>query len=78
MSKKKSRRNISFDNEADAKRYLEMHTKRLESFGYSDIKAKIFRVNEPLSSINFNKRELVKKIPFLSVNYRILLNKIFC
>ena len=40
-----------FDNEADAKRYLEMHTKRLESFGYSDIKAKIFKVNEPLSSI---------------------------
>ena len=36
---------------ADAKRYLEMHTKRLESFGYSDIKAKIFKVNEALSSI---------------------------
>ena len=40
-----------FSNEIDAKRYLEMHTKRLESFGYKDIRAKIFSVNEPLSKI---------------------------
>ncbi|MBP6714823.1 MAG: monooxygenase [Aliarcobacter sp.] len=40
-----------FDNETDAKRYLEMHTKRLESFGYKDIRVKIFNVNEPLSKI---------------------------
>ena len=38
-----------FDNEADAKRYLDKHTKRLESFGYSNIRAKIFKVNEALS-----------------------------
>jgi hypothetical protein len=40
-----------FSNEFDAKRYLEKHTKRLELFGYKDIRAKIFSVNEPLSKI---------------------------
>lgn len=40
-----------FSNETDAKRYLEKHTKRLESFGYKNINAKIFKVNEPLSKI---------------------------
>jgi hypothetical protein len=41
-----------FDNKADAQRYLEMHTKRLESFGYSDIKSKIFTINEELSKLS--------------------------
>jgi len=41
-----------FDNKADALRYLEMHTKRLESFGYTDIKSKIFTINEELSSLS--------------------------
>lgn len=40
-----------FSNETDAKRYLEKHTKRLESFGYKNINRKIFKVNEPLSKI---------------------------
>ena len=40
-----------FSNEEDAKRYLAKHTKRLESFGYKNIRAKIFSVNEPLSLI---------------------------
>lgn len=40
-----------FSNEADAKRYLEKHTKRLESFGYKNIRAKIFEVNKALSEI---------------------------
>lgn len=40
-----------FDNQNDAKRYLEKHTARLQSFGYSDIRAKIFKVNESLSFI---------------------------
>ncbi len=40
-----------FSNEIDAKRYLEKHTKRLEAFGYKDIRAKIFIVNEALSKI---------------------------
>lgn len=41
-----------FDNIEDANRYLEKHTKRLESFGYSNIRAKIFNVNEELSKIS--------------------------
>ncbi|QOY52772.1 monooxygenase [Candidatus Sulfurimonas baltica] len=40
-----------FDNIDDANRYLDMHTQRLESFGYSNIRAKVFKVNEPLSLI---------------------------
>lgn len=41
-----------FDNENDAKRYLVKHTKRLEESGYESIRAKIFKVNEPLSLID--------------------------
>lgn len=41
-----------FDNIDDANRYLKMHTHRLESFGYSDIKSKIFTVNEELSALS--------------------------
>lgn len=41
-----------FDNEKDAKTYLDKHTKRLESFGYSNIKSKIFTINEELSRIS--------------------------
>ena len=40
-----------FSNEADAKRYLDKHTKRLESFGYKNIRGKIFKVSEELSKI---------------------------
>lgn len=40
-----------FSNEFDAKRYLEKHTARLESFGYKNIRAKIFDVNLSLSKI---------------------------
>ena len=40
-----------FDNKNDAKRYLEKHTARLQSFGYVNIRAKIFAVNETLSNI---------------------------
>ena len=40
-----------FSNEADAKRYLDKHTKRLESFGYTNIRGKIFKVSEALSKI---------------------------
>jgi hypothetical protein len=40
-----------FDNLNDANRYLAKHTKRLESFGFTDIKAKTFKINEPLSAI---------------------------
>lgn len=41
-----------FDNFEDAERYLLKHTQRLESFGYSNIRGKIFNVNETLSLIN--------------------------
>lgn len=40
-----------FSNESDAKRYLDKHTKRLESFGYTNIRGKIFKVSESLSKI---------------------------
>ena len=41
-----------FDNEEDAQRYLKKHTERLNSFGYTDIRAKIFAVNEALSRLS--------------------------
>jgi len=41
-----------FDNEEDAQRYLKKHTERLSSFGYTDIRAKIFTVNETLSRLS--------------------------
>jgi hypothetical protein len=40
-----------FENEADAQRYLKKHTERLTSFGYTNIRAKIFSVNETLSRL---------------------------
>lgn len=40
-----------FENKNDAKRYLDKHTARLESFGYTNIRAKIFAANEKLSNI---------------------------
>lgn len=40
-----------FENEALLKQYLDMHTQRLQSFGISNIRAKIFDVNEPLTVI---------------------------
>ena len=40
-----------FDNLEDANRYLAKHTKRLESFGITGIRAKTFKVNEELSKI---------------------------
>lgn len=41
-----------FDNLEDANRYLDKHTKRLESFGYKDIKNKVFTLNEELSKLS--------------------------
>ncbi len=40
-----------FDNLDDAHRYLEKHTKRLASFGFTGIRAKTFKINEELSAI---------------------------
>ena len=41
-----------FDDEESALMYLNMHTKRLESFGITPINAKIFDINIPLSLID--------------------------
>lgn len=41
-----------FDDETSARTYLEMHTRRLKEFGVPTVNAKIFQVNEPLSTID--------------------------
>jgi len=41
-----------FADEENAVRYVTKHTRRLESFGISDIRSKIFDVNVPLSLID--------------------------
>lgn len=40
-----------FDNLEDANRYLDKHSQRLTSFGFKDIKSKVFVINEALSAI---------------------------
>ncbi|GGW35767.1 monooxygenase [Arenibacter certesii] len=40
-----------FDTRENAKNYLSMHTERLKQFGYSDIKGKVFEINEELSKL---------------------------
>lgn len=41
-----------FETKEDAEKYLTMHSARLTSFGITDIRGKIFEVNEALSLIN--------------------------
>jgi len=41
-----------FDNEADAKRYIEKHEARLTQFGIKDIRSIIFHPNDTLSKID--------------------------
>ncbi|TCB36777.1 monooxygenase [Acinetobacter sp. ANC 4910] len=41
-----------FDSTENATNYLTMHCTRLESFGISNIRSKIFQVNRDLSKIN--------------------------
>lgn len=40
-----------FDTRKNAEKYLEMHSARLKEFGYSNIRGKIFEINEALSTI---------------------------
>ena len=40
-----------FDSRENAEKYLKMHTERLGKFGYSDIKGKVFDINEELSKV---------------------------
>lgn len=44
-----------FADPDNAARYLDKHTKRLESFGISGIEAKTFSINEALSAITLAK-----------------------
>lgn len=41
-----------FESKETAQSYLTMHSARLTSFGITDIRGKIFEINEPLSNIN--------------------------
>lgn len=42
----------AFDSRAAAEAYLAMHTKRLKSFGYGNIRGLVLDVNEALSRID--------------------------
>lgn len=40
-----------FDSRENAEKYLKMHSERLEKWGYSDIRGRVFEINEDLSNI---------------------------
>lgn len=40
-----------FDSRKNAENYLKMHSERLEKFGYSGIRGRVFEINEDLSKI---------------------------
>ena len=40
-----------FDTRLNAEKYLSMHSERLSQFGYTNIRGKIFEINETLSTI---------------------------
>jgi hypothetical protein len=46
-----------FSNEEKLAAYLTEHTERLKSFGITDIRAKKFEVNEPLTQLTRGKLE---------------------
>lgn len=41
-----------FESRRAAEAYLEEHTKRLNGFGITEIRARLFDVNEPLTAVN--------------------------
>lgn len=41
-----------FDNRTNAEKYLAMHSERLSKMGYTDIRGRVFEINETLSKIN--------------------------
>ncbi|MDE5423958.1 monooxygenase [Ancylomarina sp. DW003] len=41
-----------FDTRANAEQYLAMHSSRLSEMGYTDIRGRVFEINEQLSAIN--------------------------
>lgn len=42
----------TFETKETAEKYLDMHSKRLASFGITDINSKIFAINTKLTEIN--------------------------
>ncbi|MFD1615264.1 monooxygenase [Gelatiniphilus marinus] len=40
-----------FDSRENAEKYLKMHSERLAKFGYSNIRGKVFEINQELSKI---------------------------
>jgi hypothetical protein len=42
----------SFDCRENAEKYLAMHSERLSQMGYTDIRGRVFEINETLSKIN--------------------------
>ena len=40
-----------FDDDASAEAYIAEHTARLEGFGVTEIRARLFQVNEPLTEV---------------------------
>ncbi|WP_018394750.1 monooxygenase [Bacillus sp. 37MA] len=40
-----------FETKTDAENYLTMHTKRLNGFGITNVRAKLFEINEALTAI---------------------------
>lgn len=41
-----------FDSRENAEKYLAMHAKRLTQWGYSEIRGRVYEINEKLSKIN--------------------------
>lgn len=41
-----------FDSRENAEKYLAMHTERLTQWGYSDIRGRVYEINEGLSRVN--------------------------
>ncbi len=42
----------AFDTRVNAEKYLAMHSERLAQWGYTDIRGRVFELNETLSKIN--------------------------
>ncbi|MFJ8262560.1 monooxygenase [Rummeliibacillus sp. NPDC094406] len=50
-----------FDKKNNAEKYLEMHSKRLSSFGITQIRGKIFEINKTLTNINNGPINVLEK-----------------
>ncbi|AKG03810.1 monooxygenase [Salimicrobium jeotgali] len=47
----------AFETKEAAEKYLEKHSARLEEFGVTSIRSKLFRMNETLTKINYGTAE---------------------